>query len=130
MKFDTIQIIALIVIAITVIKLAFMLFKRNSFDSFFESYKSSVTKNPWLYFSIYLFISILTLYFIRANTDTSYTQIVAVCMFLSFLLNAALIGTDLLKHYDLSKINWTMVGIYILIWFFIMFKSIQEIFNF
>ena len=130
MEFNTIQIIALIVIAITIIKLSFMLFKRASFDSFFESYKSSIGKKPWLYFSMYLFISILILYFIRTNSDISYTHIVAVAMFISFLINAGLMGTNILQHYDLSKINWNMVGLYILVWLFIMFKSLQEIFNF
>ena len=130
MEFNTIQIIALIVIAITIIKLSFMLFKRSSFDSFVEFYKSSIGKKPWAYFSIYLFFSILILYFIRSNTDISYTEILAVSMFFSFLMNAALMGTSLLEHYDLSKINWNMVGLYLLVWLFIMFKSLQEIFNF
>ena len=130
MKFNTIQIIALIVIAITIIKLSFMLFKRTSFDSFCESYKSSISKKPWIYFSMYLFISIVILYFIRTNSDISYTQIVAVAMFISFLINAGLMGTNILQHYDLSKINWNMVGLYLLVWLFIMFKSLQEIFNF
>ena len=107
-----------------------MLFKRNSFDTFIESYKSSIIKKPWAYFSIYLFFSILILYFIRNNTDISYTEIVAVSMFISFLINASLMGTNLLEHYDLSKINWNMLGIYIIVWLFLMFKSLQEIFNF
>ena len=130
MEFNTIQIIALIVIAITIIKLSFMLFKRASFDSFVESYKSSIGKKPWLYFTMYLFISILTLYFIRTNSDISYTHIVAVAMFISFLINAGLMGTNILQHYDFSKINWNMTGLYLLVWLFIMFKSLQEIFNF
>ena len=130
MTFSTIQIITLILIAITFIKLSFMLFKRNSFDSFIESYKSTIIKKPWLYFSIYLFISILILYFIRMNTDISYTEIVAVSMFFAFLINAGLIGTQIFQHYDLSKINWNMLGIYIFVWLFLMFKSLQEIFNF
>ena len=130
MKFNTIQIIALIVIAITIIKLSFMLFKRTSFDSFLESYKSSISKKPWIYFSIYLFISIVILYFIRTNTDISYTEIVAISMFVAFLINAGLMSTNLLQHYDLSKLNWNMAIPYLVIWLFIMFKSLQEIFNF
>ena len=130
MEFNTIQIIALIVIAITIIKLSFMLFKRTSFDSFVESYKSSVSKKPWIYFSIYLFISIVILYFIRTNTDISYTEIVAISMFVAFLINAGLMSTNLLQHYDLSKLNWNMAIPYLVIWLFIMFKSLQEIFNF
>jgi len=130
MEFNTIQIIALIVIAITIIKLSFMLFKRASFDSFVESYKSSISKKPWIYFSIYLFISIVILYFIRTSTDVSYTEIVAISMFVGFLINAGLVSTNLILHYDLSKLNWNMFIPYLVIWLFIMFKSLQEIFNF
>ena len=130
MGFNTIQIIAIIIIAMTVVKLSFLLFKRNSFDSFIESYKSSVSKKPWMYFSIYLFFSILILYFIRTTSDISYTQITATSMFVAFLINAGLLGTNMLQHYDLSKVNWTMIGVYSFVWLFVMFKALQEIFNF
>ena len=130
MDYNTIQIIALIIIVITFIKLSLMLFKRKSFDSFIEFYKSSINKRPWQYFSAYLFISIVILYFIRTNTDISYTEIVAISMFVAFLINAGLMSTNLLQHYDLSKLNWNMAIPYLVIWLFIMFKSLQEIFNF
>ena len=130
MGFNTIQIIVLILIALTIIKLSFLLLKRNSFDSFIESYKSSVSKKPWMYFNIYLFFSILILYFIRTTSDISYTQITATSMFVAFLINAGLMGTNMLQHYDLSKVNWTMTGIYSFVWLFVMFKALQEIFNF
>ena len=130
MGFNTIQIIVIIIIAMTVVKLSFLLFKRNSFDSFIESYKSSVSKKPWMYFSIYLFFSILILYFIRTTSDISYTQITATSMFVAFLINAGLMGTNMLQHYDLSKVNWTMLGVYSFVWLFVMFKALQEIFNF
>ena len=130
MEYNTIQTIALIVIVITFIKLSLMLFKRKSFDSFIEFYKSSMSKRPWQYFSLYLFISIVILYFIRTNTDISYTEIVAVSIFMAFLMNAGLMSTNLLQHYDLSMLNWNMAIPYLIIWLFIMFKSLQEIFNF
>ena len=130
MELNTIEIISLLVIAITIIKLSFMLFKKNSFNAFIEFYKSSISKNPWLYFSFYMMIAISILCFIRVNTNISYTEIVAVSMFLAFLINAGLMGTNIIQHYDLSKINWKMIMFYISIWLFLMFKSLQEIFNF
>jgi len=130
MKFNSIQIIALILVGITFIKLSFMVFRKNSFNSFFESYKSSVSKKPWVYFNLYFFSSIVILYFIKTNTDVSYTEIVAITMFVSFLINAGIMGTNLIEHYDWSKINWNMMVPYILVWIFLMFKSLQEIFNF
>ena len=130
MELNAIEIISLLVIAITIIKLSFMLFKKNSFNAFIEFYKSSISKNPWLYFSFYMMIAISILYFIRVNTNISYTEIVAVSMFLAFLINAGLMGTNIIQHYDLSKINWKMIMLYISIWVFLMFKSLQEIFNF
>lgn len=130
MDYNTIQIIALIIIVITFIKLSLMLLKRKSFDSFIEFYKSSISKRPWQYFSAYLFISVIILYFIRINTDILYTEIVAISMFVAFLINAGLISTNLLQHYSLSKLNWNMAIPYLVIWLFIMFKSLQEIFNF
>ena len=130
MELNTIEIISLLVIAITIIKLSIMLFKKNSFNAFIEFYKSSISKNPWLYFSFYMMIAISILYFIRVNTNISYTEIVAVSMFLAFLINAGLMGTNIIQHYDLSKINWKMIMFYISIWLFLMFKSLQEIFNF
>tara|TARA_Y100000590_G_scaffold403740_1_gene490681 strand:+ start:301 stop:693 length:393 start_codon:yes stop_codon:yes gene_type:complete len=130
MELNAIEIISLLVIAITIIKLSFMLFKKNSFNTFIEFYKSSISKNPWLYFSFYMIIAISILYFIRVNTNISYTEIVAISMFLAFLINAGLMGTNIIQHYDLSKINWKMIMFYISIWLFLMFKSLQEIFNF
>ena len=130
MELNAIEIISLLVIAITIIKLSFMLFKKNSFNAFIEFYKSSISKNPWLYFSFYMMIAISILCFIRVNTNISYTEIVAVSMFLAFLINAGLMGTNIIQHYDLSKINWKMIMFYISIWLFLMFKSLQEIFNF
>ena len=130
MELNTIEIISLLVIAITIIKLSIMLFKKNSFNAFIEFYKSSISKNPWLYFSFYMMIAISILCFIRVNTNISYTEIVAVSMFLAFLINAGLMGTNIIQHYDLSKINWKMIMFYISIWLFLMFKSLQEIFNF
>ena len=124
MELNAIEIISLLVIAITIIKLSFMLFKKNSFNAFIEFYKSSISKNPWLYFSFYMMIAISILCFIRVNTNISYTEIVAVSMFLAFLINAGLMGTNIIQHYDLSKINWKMIMFYISIWLFLMFKSL------
>ena len=109
MEFNTIQIIALVSVVITCIKLFFFVLKRNSFDSFIDSYKSSINNNPWLYFSIYLLCSILILYLIRTCSDLSYTNILACCMFVAFLINSGLMGTSMIQHYDLSKINYNQI---------------------
>lgn len=130
MEFNTIQIIAILAVVITCIKLFFFILKRNSFETFIDSYKSSINNMPWLYFSVYILISILILYLIRTYSDLSYTNILASCMFVAFLINAGLMGTSMIQHYNFSKINWKMMWIYIGIWIFIMFKSLQEIFNF
>ena len=130
MEFSVIQILALITVVITCIKLFFFVLKKNSFDSFLTSYKTSLNNNPWMYFSVYLSCSILFLYLIRSYSNVSYTEILACCMFVAFLMNSGLISTSIIQHYDLSKINWKMTWIYIMVWIFIMFKSIQEIFNF
>ena len=130
MELNAIQIISLILIGMTIIKLSFMIFKKNSFNAFLEFYKSSTSKMPWVYFSVYMIIAISILYFIRANTDISYTEIVVVSMFFAFLISAGFMGMDIIRHYDLSKINWKMIMFYASIWLFLMFKSLQEIFNF
>ena len=130
MKFNSIQIIALILVGITFIKISFMVFKMNSFNSFFESYKISANKKPWLYFNLYFFSAIAILYFIKTNSDISYTEIMAITTFVSFLINAGIMGTNLLEHYALSKTNWKMMTPYIIVWIFLIFKSLQEIFNF
>ena len=130
MGFSTIQILALACVVITFVKLFFFILKRNSFDSFIESYKTLTRNSPWLYFSIYLLCSILFLYLIRTYSDISYTEILACSMFIAFLINAGFMGISIIENYDLSKINWKMIWIYTLVWIFVMFKSIQEIFNF
>ena len=130
MELNAMQIISLILIGMTIIKLSFMIFKKNSFNAFLEFYKSSTSKIPWVYFSVYMIIAISILYFIRANTDISYTEIVVVSMFFAFLISAGFMGMDIIRHYDLSKINWKMIMLYASIWLFLMFKSLQEIFNF
>ena len=96
-----------------------LFFRTNSGDGLFS-----------LYFSIYLLCSILFLYLIRTYSDISYTEILACSMFIAFLINAGFMGISIIENYDLSKINWKMIWIYTLVWIFVMFKSIQEIFNF
>ena len=130
MDFNTIQILVLILISLTIIKLFFLIIKRQSFESFLEAYKKSAIKYKWIFFFTYLSFSILCLYLIRTYSDISYTEITATTMFLSFLINAGFMGTSIIENYDLSKINWKMMGIYLFIWFFVMFKAVQEIFNF
>tara|TARA_B110000438_G_scaffold123031_1_gene120030 strand:+ start:272 stop:505 length:234 start_codon:yes stop_codon:yes gene_type:complete len=75
-------------------------------------------------------LSILTLYFIKKESNILYTEILVIMMFLSFLLNGSFIGTNLLSHLKLDEYNWKIIGLSMLIYLFIMFKAIQEIFNF
>jgi len=124
------QILVLILVAMTIIKLFFLIVRRKSFESFLEAYKQSVVKYRWIYFFTYLSFSIVCLYLIRTYSDITYTEITATTMFLAFLMNAGFMGTSIIESYDLSKINWKMMGMYIFIWFFVMFKAVQEIFNF
>ena len=136
MKLNSLQIIALVVAAITILKLVFFMFGRKDYlDSRVKSYVNKVNCNKWLYFSIYTSLSILALYFIRQYTDIngnpiSYTEILAVMMFMAMLFNAVLIAANLISHLSLDKYNWGMIGTYSIIWLFIIFKSIQEIFNY
>ena len=82
------QILVLIVVAMTIIKLFFLIVRRKSFESFLEAYKQSVVKYRWIYFFTYLSFSIVCLYLIRTYSDITYTEITATTMFLAFLMNA------------------------------------------
>ena len=130
MQFNKIQILVLILVALTTIKMFFLIIKRQLFESFFEAYKKSAIKHKWIYFFIYLSFSILCLYVIRTYSNISYTEITATTMFVAFLINAGFMGTTLIESYDISNINWKMMGMYIFIWLFVMFKAVREIFNF
>ena len=128
MDFNSIQILVLILVAISSIKILFMIFKKQSFESFANSYIDSIKNNPWLYFSIYLSLSILCLYLIITKSTISYTEIAACTLFMAFLINAGMIGTSILDKINFSKINWKMGSIYISIWLFVMYKALEEIF--
>ena len=128
MKLDSIQILAITMILIVIIKLLYMFFKKNSLNTFIQSYNKYINKNSYMVFTIYLSLSLISLYFLRLS-DISYTLILANSMFFGFLINSAFIAMpSMYDGLDFSKINWTMMGIYIFVWLFIMFKSIKEIF--
>jgi len=129
MELTSIQIIVLIAVALTIIKISFLIFKRSSFNEFTQSYVTSINNNQWLYFSIYYLLSIIIFYFIKTTTDITYTEITATTMFLAFLMNAALIGTNLYKNLNIDNYNWKMITLYSLFWIFIMYKALLEIFN-
>lgn len=130
MTLDSIQILAITMILLVIIKLLYMFFKKKSLNTFFQSYNKFINKNSYMVFTIYLSLSLICLYFLRLS-DISYTLILANSMFFGFLINSAFIAMpSLYDNFDFSKINWKMIGIYIFIWLYIMFRSIQEIFNF
>ena len=129
MLLNNLEILAVIFAGIGILKISALCFSRNTFDSFIENYKKSINNYPWFYFIVYLLISIGCLVFIR-SANISYTIIISITMFVTFLINAGLISTTIIENYDLKNINWKMMGIYTFIWLFIMFKAIQEIFKF
>ena len=129
MLLNNLEILAVIFVGIGVLKILALFFSRNTFDSFIENYKKSINNYPWFYYIVYLLISISCLILIR-SANISYTLIISVSMFVAFLINTGLIGTTMIENYYLKKINWKMMGTYIFIWLFIMFKAIQEIFKF
>ena len=82
------------------------------------------------YFITYFSLAIFSLYILR-SANINYTTIVAASVFIAFLINCAFIAMpSMYDGLDFSKINWTMMGVYTFTWLFIMFKSLQEIFNF
>jgi len=129
MLLNNLEILAVIFVGIGILKISALCFSRNTFDSFIENYKKSINNYPWFYFIVYLLISIGCLVLIR-SANISYTIIISITMFVTFLINAGLISTTIIENYDLKNINWKMMGIYTFIWLFIMFKAIQEIIKF
>jgi len=130
MTLDSIQILAISIIFLIIVKLLYMFLKRKSLNIIFKPYFNAINKNSWLFFITYLSLSLLGLYILRCS-EISYTLILANTLFFGFLVNSAFIAMpSMYDGLDFSKINWTMMGIYIFVWLFIMFKSIKEIFNF
>ena len=128
---DTLQILALMIVLITIFKLGVIVFNKESYNKFLKSYANSISNNSWVYFIIYFLISIISLFLIRTNSTITYTEITALMMFFAFLMNAGLTSMpSIYKNIDISKINWGRVSLYTSVWLFIMFKALREIFNF
>ena len=128
---ETLEILALTLISITILKFLLLGFTAKSWQKFMNVYSKSLVKNHWLYFIIYFSTSLLCLYFIRTTSLMTYTQILAVSMFFAFLINSGLTAMpSIYENFNLSKINKIKVTLYTLIWFYIMYRSIKEIFNF
>ena len=128
---ETIEILAITLISLTVIKLFFLGFTKESWQRFFNMYTKSVSNNHWLYFIIYFLISLFCLYLIRTTSLLTYTQILAVSMFVGFLINSGLTAMpSMYENFNFSKMNKIQITLYTLVWFFIMYHSIKEIFNF
>ena len=128
---ETVEILAITLISLTIIKFFLLGTTKESWQRFTNMYAKSMTENHWLYFTIYFSISLFCLYLIRTTSLLTYTQILAVSMFFAFLINSAFTAMpSFYKNVDLSKMNKVKITLYILVWFFIMYQSIKEIFNF
>ena len=128
---ETIEILALALISLTIIKIFLLGLTKESWQIFSKKYAKSITENNWLYFTIYFSISLFCLYLIRTTSLLTYTQIIAVSMFFAFLINSGLTAMpSIYENFNLSKINKVQIILYTFVWFFIMYQSIKEIFNF
>ena len=128
---ETIEILALALISLTIIKIFLLGLTKESWQRFSKKYAQSITENNWLYFTIYFSISLFCLYLIRTTSLLTYTQIIAVSMFFAFLINSGLTAMpSIYENFNLSKINKVQITLYTFVWFFIMYQSIKEIFNF
>ena len=50
---DTLQILALMIVLITIFKLGVIVFNKESYNKFLKSYANSISNNSWVYFIIY-----------------------------------------------------------------------------
>ena len=127
---ETIEILALTLISLTIIKLFLLGVTKESWQRFTNTYVKSITENHWLYFTMYFSLSLFCLYLIRTTSLLTYTQILAVSMFFAFLINSGLTAMpSIYENLDLSKMNKVKITLYSLVWFFIMYRAIKEIFN-
>ena len=128
---EIIEVIALIIISLSIVKITVMLFSKNIFNSFIKAYKNSISNNKWIYFSVYFLLSIFILYLVKTNTDITYTQIIVVATFISFMINAVFMAIpSFYEHFDISKMNHIMVGLYMSVWIFLIYKTLKELFKF
>ena len=102
---ETIEILALTLISLTIIKLFLLGVTKESWQRFTNTYAKSITENHWLYFTMYFSISLFCLYLIRTTSLLTYTQILAVSMFFAFLINSGLTAMpSIYENFNLSKI--------------------------
>ena len=128
---ETLEILALTLISITILKFLLFGFTAKSWHKFMNAYSKSLVKNHWLYFIIYFSISLFCLYLIRTTSLLTYTQILAVSMFFAFLINSGLTAMpSIYENFNFSKMNKVKITLYSLVWFFIMYRAIKEIVNF
>ena len=128
---ETLEILALTLISLTIIKLFLLGVTKESRQRFTNTYAKSITENHWLYFTMYFSISLFCLYLIRTTSLLTYTQILAVSMFFAFLINSGLTAMpSIYENFNLSKMNKVKITLYTLVWLFIMYKALKEIFNF
>jgi len=128
---ETLEILALTLISITILKLFLLGATKESWQRFTNIYVKSITENHWLYFTMYFSLSLFCLYLIRTTSLLTYTQILAVSMFVAFLINSGLTAMpSIYENFNFLKINKVKITLYTLVWFYIMYKAIKEIFNF
>ena len=127
---ETIEILALTLISLTIIKLFLLGVTKESWQRFTNTYVKSITENHWLYFTMYFSLSLFCLYLIRTTSLLTYTQILAVSMFVAFLINSGLTAMpSIYENFNFLKINKVKITLYTLVWFYIMYRAIKEIFN-
>ena len=126
---DNLQLLAIIIIILSVLKISFMLINKDAFNQFTKSYFDSMEKRPWLYHNIYMLIALLSLY-ILVNNGLTYVQILGAMMCFAFMINAGFTAypKGVFSKLTLENVNWKRLSIYIIVWIYIMVKATCEIF--
>ena len=126
---DNLQLLAVIIIILSVLKISFMLISKDAFNQFTKSYFDSIEKRPWLYHNIYMSIALLSLY-ILVNNGLTYVQILGAMMCFAFMINAGFTAypKGVFSKLALENVNWKRLSIYIIVWIYIMVKATCEIF--
>ena len=126
---DNLQLLAIIIIILSVLKISFILISKDAFNQFTKSYFDSMEKRPWLYHNIYMSIALLSLYII-IESGFSYTQILCTMMCFGFMVNAAFTAypKGVFSKLTLENVNWKRLSIYMIVYIYIMVKATCEIF--
>lgn len=123
---STIEILALIVIAASLIKTIIILINKDSWVEFAKT----IYSKPYITKSIFLILSLVTLYFLITSGITI-TQILAVALFIILFMGIALseYASSFLKIADKMTLSQIIQkhGLYILLWLTLIAWSLWEI---